>query len=281
MNDILVPTDFSENACKAAKYAAGIAERSGGKIYLVHALTLLGETIQEGGSLRESYNAQVVEGGKVELYRQREALNSVFPGVAIECRLFRGPVQEVLIQFIREQPIDLVVMGTQGASGIIGMAFGSVTSSFIGHCPVAVLAVPREYSGHPPANLALATQLFDQDNRLLSPVFSLAALYNANIHVFAFDYQNYMDRDDGENKSKLDKYLNFLRKSFPLAHVSGSQYYGDSFIGALDDYSSKNNPGIICMFMHKRGFWQEVFNPSRTKAMACQSHVPLLAVPVG
>lgn len=280
MKNILVPTDFSENAQKASEYAAGLANWCGAAIHLVHACMLLEGKPGENQSMRDLYNKTELDKKKKELLYQQYILEEKYPAISTECRLFTGPVDEVLVQFIRNHETDLVVMGTKGASGISGALLGSVTASFFHKSPIPVLAIPTGYVHFQPANIVLATQSFEQDKKILDPVFEMADIFGVPVHVFAFESDNDSDIAIAQRTLKLEQYIGFLQKSYPLAGIQAAQIVGDDFKEAMEEYSKENHTGIICMATHKRNLWGKVFKPSLTKKIAFQTKIPLLAIPV-
>ncbi|MGZ5191576.1 MAG: universal stress protein, partial [Flavisolibacter sp.] len=67
MKRILVPTDFSDNALKAALYAAEIARKNGAIIYFVHVLEPLDLKIHQPFPLHDKFVQLVSEERMSEL----------------------------------------------------------------------------------------------------------------------------------------------------------------------------------------------------------------------
>ncbi|MFT4526859.1 MAG: nucleotide-binding universal stress UspA family protein [Bacteroidia bacterium] len=74
--------------------------------------------------------------------------------LSVEARL--GEPQEVLRRMITEKETDLVVMGTQGATGLKGILVGSVASSVMESLNAPILAIPIEAELHLPKSIAFA-----------------------------------------------------------------------------------------------------------------------------
>ena len=53
-----------------------------------------------------------------------------------------GAADEAILDYAKENNIDLIVMSTHGRSGVHRWIFGSVTQRVLRHSPVPVLIVP-------------------------------------------------------------------------------------------------------------------------------------------
>lgn len=279
MKNILVPTDFSDNARKALEYAAGLASRCGSGLHIVHAYTLLENAASETSSLRGAFNHQQQVEKNTALLQDQQFVRNRFPAVDPELHLFTGPVEDVLQVFARENSIDLIVMGTQGASGISELLIGSVTASVIENSAIPVLAIPAGYTGKEPENILLAVRDFNHDTAPLKPVLNMAAVYGVPVHIFAFENDMDSDIEIAEKTRALESFTSFVQQEFPLVRVKAILHEDAAFENAMEEYCSQQNIGMICMLTHKRGFWEKLFNPSLTKKMAYHSTLPLLAIP--
>lgn len=280
MKKIMVPTDFSANAIKALRYAADLAARCGAEVHIVHAYTLLENVFVDKKSMRDAWNEQQKQEKGAALLDLKQSLSEDYYHVKTEVHLFAGPTEEVLLQYIEQQNIDLVVMGTQGASGLAEVLVGSNTATIMGKSKVPVLGIPKDYDEKGPAAMVLATKGFERDKQLLDPVFKVASLFDIPTRVLIFADDDLSDVEIIESKMQLEAYVAFLRKSFPLASIEATLVEGEDFETALEDYCEDEGIGILCMLTYKRSFWDSIFNPSLTRQVAYHTKIPLLAVPV-
>jgi nucleotide-binding universal stress UspA family protein len=129
--NILLATDFSDASEKALHYATAIARFHGSKIYVVHVVPP--ETtsfIPEFPRDRQRHEAK----------REMETLGSrsELKPIAHETMLRAGSVWSALSAVIRQQNIDLVVLGTHGRGGLKKLVLGSVAEEVVRRagCPV-------------------------------------------------------------------------------------------------------------------------------------------------
>jgi nucleotide-binding universal stress UspA family protein len=127
---ILHPTDFSVSCERAFEYALLLGKLTGAEVHLLHVIRLPEEMRPSEAMLREAYAAA-----------QKRLATWGADGTAVASREVRigAPAAEV-IKYARERKIDLVVMGTLGASGEVA-TLGSVAEKVIQGLSIPVLAV--------------------------------------------------------------------------------------------------------------------------------------------
>ncbi|HYG34803.1 MAG TPA: universal stress protein [Clostridia bacterium] len=138
---ILVPTDFSECSLQALDYALGLANEFGAKITLLHIVEPAFVPDSYLGSLptMDEVNQNVLEGGRERL----EALNRKRIGhrVPAETLVRMGRAHSEIPDTAKALGIDLIVMGTHGASGLQHILLGSTAERVIRHAPCPVMTV--------------------------------------------------------------------------------------------------------------------------------------------
>jgi nucleotide-binding universal stress UspA family protein len=281
MKQLLVPTDFSSSAHAAYIYTLKLASRCGATVHLLHAFSLLENIFIDRASMRKAYNDQQ----QAEKTSQLDLLvaegKNIQPDVTIIPHLFTGPIQQVLLSFIEQANIDMVVMGTKGATGLESVLIGSVTAAFIGESPVPVLAIPLLYNGNLPNTIMLAIQDFTAVPETFSKVSDLANLLQAKVKVIVFEYEGESDVKFAEDKSAVSRFCHQLQSQYPNLHLEAEVVEGTDFIESLQDLSRRHGAVILAMITRRRGFFTQIFKPSLTRKIAKITEVPLLAIPTG
>ena len=93
-----------------------------------------------GESLMIDIEKKAQEDAKDYLAKLAEALRK--DGVAAETAIVSGKPDHELLDYVKENQIDLVIMSTHGRTGISRWVLGSVADRVLHHCPVPVLLVP-------------------------------------------------------------------------------------------------------------------------------------------
>jgi nucleotide-binding universal stress UspA family protein len=140
IKSILFPTDFSEGSSQALQYAIEIVKRFDAKLFLIH---VVHEVRYSGGffvphtSMDVMYD-EVVQSAQKELDKygieEMRGLKS-----AVERRVIRGVPHEEIVNFAKENKIDLIIIGAHGKKGMETIFFGNTTSHVVRHAPCSVL----------------------------------------------------------------------------------------------------------------------------------------------
>jgi len=137
---ILVPLDGSTRAESALPVAARIARASGGSVMLVQVVTipLMYETTTGG-----SYTADLIESeiNETEDYLKALAHSDVLAGIKTEISALFGATAQTILSVATSYTIDLIVMTSQGKTGVKRWVLGSVAQKLARHSPMPVLVL--------------------------------------------------------------------------------------------------------------------------------------------
>ena len=140
---ILVCTDGSEHAMRAARYAADLAQKYGASVIAINvsqaSLPIIDPSALIDGVVGESYREEVV----VAQERIRDGLCELFKSFDVPFR-FRGedgtPVSTI-VAVAEQERVNLIVLGSRGLGGFRSFFVGSVSDGVLhhAHCPVLVV----------------------------------------------------------------------------------------------------------------------------------------------
>jgi nucleotide-binding universal stress UspA family protein len=143
---ILLPTDGSKYAEKAAEHAIWIASKSGAEIIVLNVI----ETSSLVGLPAEDLIVRIREMLKEEGRRSLERISELVTereeeqmktDIKITLKTEEGSPADSIIKTIEKENVDLVVMGTSGKHGLDRFLLGSVTEKVVRSAPCSVLAV--------------------------------------------------------------------------------------------------------------------------------------------
>lgn len=137
---IVAATDFSAPSEVALKVAQQYAERFGATLVVVHALHLTSFIFGEGTFAFAADAEQLVEAARQQLLKL--VARCMEDGLACEGVVLQGAPHEEINRYALEQKADLIVIGTQGRTGLASVAFGSVAQRVAQSAPCPVLVVP-------------------------------------------------------------------------------------------------------------------------------------------
>lgn len=138
---IVCCVDFSENASRAFDQALGLAEKCGAKLYVVHVMPPVVNPVLADLDLNwpdEPKKSLIL---KVEEKMGRDYASRIEDRVDSEIVVLDGHVSSEILAFLEERAVDLVVVGSYGASGVGLVVFGSVANRIAHKAPCSVLIV--------------------------------------------------------------------------------------------------------------------------------------------
>ena len=148
LDKILVPTDFSEFSRPAMQYGCAIAARFGAELHLLHIVPDPAMLVPEAAA----FSVETMQAQSESLVKDAEAMLQKLPldGWGNEKPIVRqvrvGAAFMEIIDYARENEIDLIVIGTHGRSGLMHILMGSVAERIVRKAPCPVLTVKPE--GH-------------------------------------------------------------------------------------------------------------------------------------
>ncbi len=277
MRKILFPTDFSPVADNAYVYALALARRMGATLITMHAYQI--EQIRGAAlpnTLAEIYES--IQWEEFENYKdyvphlRRIAEEHGFGEVPQYHVLIQGRPLEAIISVASEEGVDLIVMGTKGASGLKEVVFGSVTGEVMENAPAPVLAVPEEahFDGKFD-RIAVTTEFAAEEKKALYKVLEFAAWFdNPAISVIHVDV--------GHVESIAHRMEAFKKEFEGKPGLEFVVIDATTIEKGLQSYLEAHKVDILCMLTHKRGVLEELFNYSIAKKMSYHLTTPILAI---
>lgn len=144
---ILLPTDGSEFANKAAEHAIWIAKASGAEIIALNVIETSSLVGLPAEDLIVRIKEMLKEEGRLALEHIFEMANKKEPKegeLKVTLQTKEGSPADVILKTIEKEDIDLVVMGTSGKHGLDRFLLGSVTEKVVRSAKCPVLAVHVE-----------------------------------------------------------------------------------------------------------------------------------------
>ncbi|WP_299780969.1 universal stress protein [uncultured Formosa sp.] len=276
MKNILLPTDFSENAWNAIEYALQLFKDETCNFYILHSFdqpdsgSYMGVT---SAMAKESiYNAHV-ENSKQGLREVLDKIKSTYSNAnhKYKClsiyKTFPAAIKKVVADF----SIDCIVMGTKGAGKIKEITVGSNTSGLIGVVNCPIIAIPRHAHFKSIKEIGMST---DYDitftEKGLSPLLDIAKMNDSLISVF-----HIMDRIKTLTKTQEEK----SEALKAVLEDYSANYFTLTDIGVITGvraFVQSRKLDLLCVIAREQDFLKRVLNQSYSKSISNKSNVPLL-----
>lgn len=273
MKAILSPTDFSKIALNAINYAAEIAVRSKTKLVLFHVFhtpLLVSEVPVVIPTLDEMEKESLKQLKKIE-----DKLKVKYgTKLKTECVAKCGLAVDEIKQYVKENTVELVVMGMHGAGYLEEKFFGSITTSLIHDANFPVLIINKKVKYKSIKKIMLACDYLEiKDKTILNPLKQLAELYKS--HIYILNVLNKQDKrptiTEAVASIKLENAIEGLKHSFHYVK-------NEDIITGINDFTSTNQMDMIVMIPRKHSIFKRMVNEPNTKRMAFHAEIPLLAL---
>lgn len=142
---ILVPTDFSDPSKEAAKAAKDLAVALEAELILVHVVSAVPPFPGNIAPNAPGFNIHMYQkdlithwGKELDNFARRFSAE----GNRVRSVVLDGDPGKNIVELAEQEGVDLVVIATQGRTGLRRFVFGSVAEKVIRHSPCPVLVLP-------------------------------------------------------------------------------------------------------------------------------------------
>ena len=142
MKNILVPTDFSNEAGFALDFAVQLASKTNGKVHVLNVVEIPINAAADpmGAPIIQDWGSDFTKSIKESNQEKLDGILGKYQNIDGIVEI--GIMLDSTLEFIEGNDIDLVVMGTKGATGLKEIFVGSNAEKVVryAHCPVITLA---------------------------------------------------------------------------------------------------------------------------------------------
>ena len=272
MKRILVPVDFSKEAEAAARVAANIAKKTNSEIFLVHMLELPVSTIDPAEMNTISSEPQIIYFMKLA-HKKFETFKklSFFKGLrVIETVQFQHAFSGIIDESTKNN-IDLIVMGSQGASGLQEMFIGSNTEKVVRKSKVPVLVIKKDIKKFDIKNILFASDFNKESKSTFQRVIDFAKLFDAKINLLYVNTIHNFNTSDNIEK-RIAKFM----KDFDFDNYKTNIYNDISIEKGILSFGRKINADLIALNTHGRSGLSQLFNGSIGQELANHALRPVI-----
>lgn len=277
MKNILLPTDFSENAWNAIQYAFDMLKDDSCNLYLFNSYNPPGMTAT---TVSSSKNTKIIADLSREqslngLEETSKRIEATFKGhkhnitVLNSYNSFVSGVKEV----IEKYAIDLIVMGTKGASGVKELFIGSNTAGVIANIKVTTLIIPEKAMFHSLREVTFATEYHHYWlKEELQPLLDIAKRNKATISILhALESRLNLSPE----QEAIKKHLDLILENYDYEHYQLSKLSLESSIRA---FIESRKTDMLCMLSKHHNFFQRIFGKSRVEEISFFVKIPFLVL---
>lgn len=271
MKTILIPTDFSDNAWKAAGYAANIYRDIPCRFILFHAYYV-------GGSVLEADAAHIIASRSEDINRSLKKTKETFlefehhDDTQIKAIALYGEVPEAIVKIVKNEFVDIIAIGTKGASDNKETVLGSSALGVLEHLPCPVICVPSESSLTGLDHIMFATDYHNIDNLdKLVELKEIAETNDAKVSIVNIrtDLSVHVPAEDGMEGLVLHNFFGAVPNEF-------YNHQADSIEAGILSFAHQKEVNLIVLINRNITYWESMFHKSLSKDTALHSNIPLL-----
>lgn len=274
---VLLPTDFSANAFNAIRYALQLYKHITCDFYFLNVFTVNGYSID---------NMMVPEPGDVGFEASKKASEDSFEELMeVLDRTEQNPKHSYhtistynsllygIKHSIAQKDIDMVIMGTKGATGTKSVIFGTnavATMEEVTECPV--LTIPSGYTFSSLKEIVFPTDYKTSfKRRTLNYLIEIAKLNAASIRILHIEEDPNLSKTQESNKVLLQSILQKVDHSFhTLTNIKVHSGIG-AFIESRDS-------DLLAFVNRKHRFFGSMLSKPLVKEVGYHSKIPVLAI---
>jgi nucleotide-binding universal stress UspA family protein len=276
MKRIILPTDFSENAYHAIAYALTLYKKETATFYLLHTYTpaiYLAEYVLHSpgqiglGDIYQEDSLAKLEKLKAKIAEQFKNPKHTFMLHAA----FNTLVDEISKTIVSEKA-DIVIMGTQGATGAKEILMGTNTVHVIKKATCPVIAVPVNFEYENPKEILFPTD-YEIDYRTIPfiELINIAESHLSRIEVLHVSTGYQLSEQQEKNKKKLTRILD---KTPHLFHDLPNQ----EVIEAINGFQLKHRMNLLVMVQNKHTFLERLFLEPVIKKIGFHVTIPFMII---
>jgi nucleotide-binding universal stress UspA family protein len=276
MKSILLPTDFSTNSINAIHYAVNLLKNESCKFYLINiqtASSFISDDLMTMSSSATIYQT-IIGTAKKSINNLIQNLETKFANTK---HSFSPVVDydnfiDAINQICESKSIDLIIMGTKGATGAQKIIFGSNTARVMQRCNTPVLAIPNncKFTNIDKIGFTSNYSRHYQDE-VLKTLMDIAKLFNSKIDILHFLEGDSLTQSQKNNKTFLDTSLSDIPHAFVDLKT-------EAYFKTTHDYIEKNNLKMLAMMRKKHSFFERFFARHLVETFAFNIDIPFLVL---
>lgn len=271
---IVVPTDFSDNALVAAKYALQFAQQQGYQVHLLHAYLPFTSAFQNPRAIEEDESKIKIE-AEAAMRDFVEKLGT-HDASTLSTSITQGNLMDCITQYVDEHTAQLIIMGTHGASGTRKDVLGSNTYDVAQSTSIPLIVVPEHITAFRLDRAVFFTDYQEADKHTLkafNTIVSGRSIPCTLVHI-ASD-----NEDDTRQRAKLEEWKQQLESEtgYDQLHseIARERERLDRVNVIVEDLAADLS---ILTLIGGRGFFEKLFHKSLARQIVLNPRRPVFLV---
>ncbi len=276
MKNILIPTDFSDNAWNAISYAMKFFKNETCRFYFLHTYipAFYRMDYAMGGPAFSAIPDMEVDVAVAGLEETLEKVKKQFPNPkhTYETVSAFNSLTDEINELSEKKNINMVVMGTQGATGIKQLFLGTSTVLVIRKAKVPVLVIPKNCKFKPVKKILFPSDyMTSYKKNEVYPIIEAAKIHGAEITVLHIKEKQKLPNAQIANKELLLKHL----RNTSNTEV---EVIGKTMPDAILEYIGEHQIELLAMMNRSHSFFERILIKQNIDQIGFHIHIPFLVV---
>lgn len=277
MKHILLPTDFSDNSWNAVKYAVQFYKDETCTFNLINTYRPLIYSPDHflGYVSQFSFDEAIKESSREGLEEFLKKIADTFgdnPKHTFKIHSIFDSLVLGIKGFMSKNRVDLIIMGTQGATGAKEVLFGSNAVNVFKEIKTPTLSIPSGFEYEKPLEILFPTDLeVDYNTFQMEILKKIVITHNSRMNTL---HVSSNDLTDFQNKKKVELEAQFKDIPF-LFHL----HKGKNVLAAIDEFQMKSKINLLVMLNNKHSFFENLFFKSNIDQIGFHLKGPFLVIP--
>ncbi len=273
---ILIPTDFSQNALNATDYALRFFKSQKITFHFLHIdISLpIGKDKEGYNSILQNKNKNS-EAIKIEMAAWMQKVYTYHSNVNhhLKDTIVIAPFIEGVRNYIKNNKIEFLVMGTKGTYGIKEMTIGSRTSAVITRVKCSILVIPEKANFSSPIHIGFPTDFnMLYKDRAIKTLLEIANMYKSSIKVLRIaQTQKQLDDYQNTNRELLKQLFSGIPHSFHVIEDPNLENALQSFVNTM-------NIDMVAMIAKNLNFFQRILFKPQVEQISYHMQIPFLVL---
>lgn len=276
MRKVVVPSDFSENAFNALRYACQVFKYERSEIFILNAYA--DEVYRQDSVVKRSFLNELKE---VTYQNSQKRLKDILkrikeyspnPKHKFSIISAFGTLTDEINDLVNQENIDVVVMGTRGETNDRKLTFGSNTIQVLKYVYCPVLAIPESYKYHSPKELLFPTDfLLPYKRRELKLLCEMSGSFRSTIHLLYINPLHNLSLRQEDNKEFLYECLEKAKLCYETTEEE------DKTI-AITKYIVHNDIDMLVMVNSRHSHLEDLIYQSTIDKIGLHIKIPFLVL---
>ncbi|GAA4275457.1 universal stress protein [Aquimarina mytili] len=276
MRKIVIPTDFSENAMNAIRYAVELFKYERSHFFILHAYAdeVYDHNALVSRDIFDELKEIVRQNSDKQLAKILKEIRKISPNPRHDYDTLSsfGTLIDETNDLVDKENIDILIMGTRGKTDDRNLTFGSNTLQVLKYVKCPVLAIPKGCSYDQPKKILFPTDyLLPFMRRELKLLSTLIKSFRSKIHFLHVSNFDKLSIRQEDNKA-------FIMSSLPESELEFHRVEAENLTTAINEFIKKHDIDFLVMVNSRHSYLENVLYQSTIDKIGLSIKIPFLTM---